>query len=149
MCASAATILATIPGAKVEIAEGSEYMIHNPWTWAAGNAEELEHVAENLRNTEETVRGMYAKRTGQDDAQIKEWMDNETWFTAKQAVEAGFCDELLEAEAQAAACVSGRVMDACNGILPETTEELRKTANVHRKPGNVLIYPTRRRRTWN
>lgn len=124
LCASAATILATIPGAKVEIAEGSEYMIHNPWTWAAGNAEELEHVAENLRNTEETVRGMYAKRTGQDDAQIKEWMDNETWFTAKQAVEAGFCDELLEAEAQAAACVSGRVMDTMRGMYRAIPENI-------------------------
>lgn len=32
MCASAATILASIPDAHVSIAPGSEYMIHNPWT---------------------------------------------------------------------------------------------------------------------
>ena len=32
MCASAATLFATIPDAKVVIAEGSEFMIHNPMT---------------------------------------------------------------------------------------------------------------------
>jgi len=34
LCASAATMIASIPGAHVAIAEGSEYMIHNPWCMA-------------------------------------------------------------------------------------------------------------------
>ena len=108
LCASAATDIATIPGAHVQIAEGSEYMIHNPWCLAMGNANDLEHTVEHLRNIEEMSRGFYAKRTGQSDEQIKEWMDAETWFTAQQAVEYGFADEVLEAPAKAVACASVR-----------------------------------------
>ena len=98
MCASAATDIATLPGAHVAIAEGSEYMIHNPWCYALGNANELEHTIDRLRNIEKMSRGFYMKRTGQAEEQIKEWMDAETWFTADQAVEYGFADEVLEAE---------------------------------------------------
>ena len=98
MCASAATDIATLPGAHVSIAEGSEYMIHNPWCFALGNANELEHTIERLRGIEQMSRGFYVKRTGQTEEQIKEWMDNETWFTAEEAVEYGFADEVLEAE---------------------------------------------------
>ena len=98
MCASAATDIATLPGAHVSIAEGSEYMIHNPWCIALGNANELEHTIERLRGIEQMSRGFYVKRTGQSEEQIKEWMDNETWFTAQEAVEYGFADEVLEAE---------------------------------------------------
>ena len=49
LCASAATIVATLPGAHVEIAEGSEYMIHNPWTVDWGNADQLERTVAHLR----------------------------------------------------------------------------------------------------
>ena len=115
LCASAATILATIPLAHVQIAEGSEFMIHNPWTIAWGFASDLEHEAEHLRSMEKTIRSFYAAKSGQDDEQLKAWMDAETWMTAEEAVERGFCDELLKAEEEnaepAAACVSGTVMD--------------------------------------
>ena len=115
LCASAATILATIPLAHVQIAEGSEFMIHNPWTIAWGFASDLEHEAEHLRSMEKTIRSFYAAKSGQEDEQLKAWMDAETWMTAEEAVERGFCDELLKAEEEnaepAAACVSGTVMD--------------------------------------
>lgn len=112
LCASAATDIATLPGAHVTIAEGSEYMIHNPWCLAIGNANEMEHTIERLRNIEQMSRGFYVKRTGQSEEQIKEWMDAETWFTAEQAVEYGFADELkvTEKESLAAACVTDRTM---------------------------------------
>lgn len=127
LCASAATIIATIPGAHVQIAPGSEYMIHNPWTIDWGNAEQFEHTAQHLRAEEATTRAFYAKKTGQTDEQIKAWMDAETWFTAEDAVKNGFCDELL-AEGDAgtgkiAACVTLRTMSAMKAMysnIPST-----------------------------
>lgn len=128
MCASAATDIATLPGAHVAIAEGSEYMIHNPWCYALGNANELEHTIERLRNIEKMSRGFYMKRTGQAEEQIKDWMDAETWFTADQAVEYGFADEVLEAEAKgetpAAACVTSRVMATMRNLYKAVPEQI-------------------------
>lgn len=129
MCASAATNIATLPGAHVQIAEGSEYMIHNPWTRAAGFASDLEHVAERLRNMEKTSRSFYAAKTGQPEDKIKAWMDEETWFTADEAVEYGFADELLKAETAdaepAAACVSTEIMAYMMGMYKEVPKAIK------------------------
>lgn len=128
MCASAATDIATLPGAHCAICEGSEYMIHNPWCYALGNANELEHTIERLRNIEATSRGFYAKKSGQSEEQIKAWMDEEKWFTAEEAVEYGFCDELLEAEVQgespAAACASAREMAAMLSLYKSVPQQI-------------------------
>lgn len=125
LCASAATLFATIPGAHVVIAEGSEFMIHNPMTITWGNAQEIEKTVDHLRKMEDQFHGMYAAKTGQTEDQIKEWMDATTWFTAKEAVDNGFCDELLASE-KIAACVSKRdmaLMKAIYGGVPEQVAE--------------------------
>lgn len=125
MCASAATDIATLPGAHVTISEGSEYMIHCPWCFAMGNANELEHTIERLRNIEQMSRGFYVSRTGQSEEQIKEWMDAETWFTAEQAVEYGFCDEVESvSETPAAACVTDRAMAIMKGLYKSVPENI-------------------------
>ena len=128
LCASAATILATIPTAHVQISEGSEFMIHNPWTIAWGFAEDLEHEAEHLRNMEKTIRGFYATKSGQEDEQLKAWMDAETWMSAEEATERGFCDELLKAEAEnaepAAACVTSDVMAIMMGMYKDVPKDI-------------------------
>lgn len=130
LCASAATLFATIPGARVVIAAGSEFMIHNPRTVAFGDAREMDKTADHLRKMEIQFSEMYAGRSGQTTDQIRAWMDEETWFTAKEACETGFCDELLETE-QAAACVSPRsmaVMRAMYQHVPDTVTEEKDSA---------------------
>ena len=142
LCASAATILATIPTAHVQIAEGSEFMIHNPWTIAWGFAEDLEHEAEHLRNMEKTIRGFYATKSGQEDEQLKAWMDAETWMSAEEAVERGFCDELLKAETEnaepAAACVGIHAMGVMCGMYREVPKNIGITkAEEQQQPGKT------------
>lgn len=144
MCASAATDIATLPGAHVAIAEGSEYMIHNPWCYALGNANELEHTIERLRNIEKMSRGFYMKRTGQAEEQIKDWMDAETWFTADQAVEYGFADEVLEAEVKgetpAAACVTSRVMATMRNLYKAVPEQIAEKDAEPAAPTTTVSY---------
>ena len=123
LCASAATIIATVPGANVVIAEGSEYMIHNPWTLAYGNASEIEKVADHLHQMEAQFGEMYAAKSGQSEEQIRAWMDSEKWFTAKEAVESGFCDELLETQ-PVAACVTGRDMALMKEMYRDVPEDI-------------------------
>lgn len=128
LCASAATNLATLPGARVEIAAGSEYMIHNPWGGCVGSAEEMEHYAQRLRNIEQMSRSFYTARTGQSEEQVKAWMDAETWFTAEDAAKYGFADEVTgKAETEempAAACVTGRVMAAMRELYQAVPEQI-------------------------
>lgn len=125
MCASAATILASIPDAHVSIAPGSEYMIHNPWTYAEGSAAELEKAAEHLRQLEDTTRGFYVQKTGQAEEQLQRWMDNETWFTAEEAVRYGFADEITaegNSAMPAVACVSQQAMDVMRDLYKQVPD---------------------------
>ena len=128
LCASAATFLASFPGAKVQIGEGAEYMIHNPWGGCFGGAEDMENYAKRLRNIEKTSRDFYAAKTGQSEDQIKKWMDAETWFTAKEAKEYGFADEILTAsetdEMPMVASVSSETLAAMKSLYQAVPEQI-------------------------
>lgn len=115
LCASAATLFATIPNAHVVIAEGSELMIHNPMTITWGNADEIMKTVDHLHKMEDQFHQMYSAKTGESEERIKDWMDAETWFTAKEACEYGFCDELLASE-PVAACVTAREMGVMKAL---------------------------------
>ena len=94
--ASAATSLACACDRVVATA-GSKYMIHNTWTLAIGNADDLEKTVALLRNCDNSMYDRYVGRTGQPRDQIVEWCNQETWFNADAALAAGFIDEVLPA----------------------------------------------------
>lgn len=91
---SAASFLA-MAGSEIRIGEGGMFMIHNARMMAFGEAEDLERGAMLLRTTNQTILQKYVDRTGLDAKKVKDWMDAETWFTGKEAVDAGFCDKIV------------------------------------------------------
>lgn len=100
LAASAASYVAT-SAAEVEMSPGSFLMIHNAWTFAYGNADNLLAIAAVLEKIDASLVEDYAKQTGQTAEQIKAWMAAETWFTAEEAVDNGFADRVTdEASAQ-------------------------------------------------
>lgn len=98
LAASAATYITTA-AKSVEIAAGSFYMIHNAWTFAYGNKEDLRQTAELLDKIDQTIVADYVKKTGATAEDVSAWMRDETWFTAEEAIEHGFADTLFEASA--------------------------------------------------
>lgn len=94
--ASAATVVAAAADETI-MASGAMYMIHKAWTIAFGNTDDMLHIAELLEKTDATLAEAYAARTGKSIETVKEWMAAETWFSAAEAVEAGFADSVAEA----------------------------------------------------
>lgn len=97
LCASAATYIALACG-KVLMGEGSLFMIHNAWTMAWGDKNDLTKTATLLNKIDGTLANSYAKKTGKDAADIAALMDAETWFNAQEAVDYGFVDEVSSTE---------------------------------------------------
>jgi len=89
LAASAATDVACACDDTV-IAQGAMYMIHQARTFAWGNAEDLTATVELLRKVDTQLADTYVTASGQERAQIEEWMKAETWFTAEEAVSNGF-----------------------------------------------------------
>ena len=94
LAASAATYFA-LSASKVQITEGSLFMVHNSWTWAFGNKHDLRTTAELLDKVDGTIAADYARKTSASAEQIAAWMDAETWFTAQEALDNKFIDTLL------------------------------------------------------
>ena len=132
-CCSAATLIACMPGAKVRMAHGGEYMIHCCSAYVFGNADSLSKVINNMVRTDRDMAGIYAERTGKEAEDCLALMRDETWYSAEEAIEAGFVDEIItgaEDEVPLVACAADEetmaLMRACYAHAPE--REIRGSA---------------------
>jgi len=125
LCASAATLIPCLPGARVTMGKGSEYMIHCPRTWAHGTAEDITRTADRLRGLEGQFAGIYAGRTGKSQDEMLAMMKEETWMGAEKAMEMGFVDEITGEEPICARASREQMalMKALYKKMPDTIRE--------------------------
>jgi ATP-dependent Clp protease protease subunit len=95
IAASAATIV-SMAANQTHMLRGSRYMIHNASTIAIGTRHDFKAVYDLLTGVDGELAAEYAKYSGQTEAQAAAWMDAETWFTADQALESGFVQQVLD-----------------------------------------------------
>ena len=98
MAASAASIIA-MAGDTVEIGSASFLMIHNCWVLAIGNRHDMRATADFLEPFDGAMVEVYAARSSQEATAIAAWMDAETYMSGSTAIERGFADALLAADA--------------------------------------------------
>lgn len=91
---------------KIVMPVNAMLMIHNCTTIAVGNKKELRKMADDMDKIDESILATYVAKTGKEEKEISKLMDAETWFTAAEAVEMGFADE-LQAEKKLAASIDG------------------------------------------
>ena len=94
MAASAASVIA-MAGTKVCMSPTSMMMIHNPFTMAMGDTEEMRKAIQLLDEVKESIINAYQIKTGLSRDELSKLMDGETWMNALKAKELGFCDEVL------------------------------------------------------
>ncbi len=97
MAASAASIV-YLAGSKREVASSAFLMIHNCWTFLAGNRHYLRDVADDMEEFDAAMADLYAETSGQPVKDMAELMDDETFIRGKRAVELGLATGLLSAD---------------------------------------------------
>ena len=112
IAASIASVIA-MAGSKVCMADNALLMVHNPWSWTVGNAEEMRKTADVLDTMRGQIVATYKWHSPEDDAAIIALMDAETWMNAAQAKERGFVTDVV-AGLQAAASISPRGFASLN-----------------------------------
>tara|TARA_B100000965_G_scaffold171289_1_gene143026 strand:+ start:10692 stop:11864 length:1173 start_codon:yes stop_codon:yes gene_type:complete len=96
-----------LAGDVVSMAKGSYFMIHQPWAAIGGEAEDLRQTAGLLDKMKAELVQTYLQKISENgklidgseektQKQIEKWVENETWFTASEAYEAGFIDKVTE-----------------------------------------------------
>ena len=112
MTASAATILC-MKAKSVKIARGSMMLIHNSSqmldVWTSANKEKIDeiikafqHEREQLDTIDKCLADIYAMKNGKSIDENLEMMSKEKWLTAKDALDFGLVDSILDDDEEAA-----------------------------------------------
>ncbi|MCF9017349.1 head maturation protease, ClpP-related [Pseudomonas viridiflava] len=133
--AASAGSVAACGAHRMVMASNAMLMIHNPWTFTAGDAEDLRKVADVLDQTLEAIIAAYkAKSPDIDEAELRRMVNAETWLTAQEALALGLADEIgsgVEVKAclgQGAAMQRYRqtpkaLLDQLNAVEPEPDQD--------------------------
>lgn len=94
-CFSAGSV-AVCGAHKVRMADNAMFMIHNPWTFMAGDSDELRKMADMMDKAFEGIVASYQHRAlNIDDAELRRMINDTTWLTASEAMTHGFVDEVF------------------------------------------------------
>ena len=106
LAASIATVV-LMAGDTVQMSESGTIMIHDAWTFEAGDSETLKKTAETLDKMSEIIANIYTNQIekagkllndNRDDTKemIRQLMKNETWLDANEALEIGLIDKIVK-----------------------------------------------------
>lgn len=110
-CYSSASVVAS-GASRVTMADNALFMIHNPWTYAAGDSEELRKVADIMDQALEGIVASYQHRPLTiDDAELRRLIAAETWLTAVEAQTMGFVDEVTAGSGIKASLGHNRILN--------------------------------------
>ena len=140
LAASAASFVA-MAADEVIMPENSYLMIHNAWSYAGGDKNELRKMADTLEQMDETISNIYAEKTGKEKEEILKMMDEETWINGKEALEIGFADK-NEEEKKIAANIGSFFMSKFKNIPNDLNiiedEKEGKNTDEHREEPEIL-----------
>ncbi|WP_420959218.1 ClpP-like prohead protease/major capsid protein fusion protein [Enterobacter asburiae] len=106
LAASMASVIAMV-GNPVIMPENTMMMIHKPWGFAGGDADDMRDYADLLDKVESVLIPAYAQKTGKSLEEIAAMLEDETWMNGNECVELGFADQVTPS-LQAMACIHSK-----------------------------------------
>lgn len=95
-CSAASVIF--LAGSKRIMPKSSLLMIHNAWTMAYGDSNEMRKTAEMLEKVTLPSIEIYKQSSNLTENEIKKMLDEETWISADEALAYGFATQVTEDE---------------------------------------------------
>lgn len=83
---------------KVISPKSAIWMMHQAWSFAQGNADDMENAAKMLREHNEALIDIYVAETGKTRDEWEQWMKDETWVRGSKAIDYGLADETDDEE---------------------------------------------------
>lgn len=147
MAASMATVIA-MAADRIVMAANATWMIHHPAMMAVGGKREMDSASKRLDIMTAAMIAAYMRHARADEAQIRTWMDDETWMSAEEAVAAGFAHAVGPASSMAASVdlskfdrIPGRIaaiIAAPPAITPKAQEPIMADEPAIETPANVV-----------
>lgn len=81
---------------EINISKAAHVMIHKVSAFSVGgDSDSIQRTLNRVTASEKAIAELYASRTGIATDEILKMMFEETWFTADEAVEKGFADQVI------------------------------------------------------
>lgn len=106
LAASMASVIAMV-GNPVIMPENTMMMIHKPWGFAGGDANDMRDYADLLDKVESVLIPAYAQKTGKTTEEIAALLEDETWMDGAECLALGFADQVTPS-LQAMACIHSK-----------------------------------------
>lgn len=136
LAASAASYIAMV-GKKVTMGEGAMFMIHNPWSFAIGDANDMRKTAATLDKVRDSMLSGYMRRYKGTKDELLASLDAETWMTAEEAKAQGMCDEITTADDQTKAKAAAVSASFDLSLFKNTPEKLKPRSENNETDGAV------------
>jgi ATP-dependent Clp protease protease subunit len=142
--ASIATVI-LLAADKVRLNKDAFFMIHNAWTWGAGDADELRKEADILEKISAQIGEVYLSQIEKNNKlidgdlkktrkSIKNMMKNETWLTADEALNLGLIDEIADNDATLKPLTEDQINNLVNKYGASAPKSFLNMANIEDKP---------------
>lgn len=95
-CSIAAVIF--MAGDERIMNKASLLMVHNAWTYTAGNAAELRKQADDLEVINQSTMEAFKAHVNISDDELKALLDAESWLSPQEALEKGFATSIKAVE---------------------------------------------------
>lgn len=94
---SAASIIA-MAADELIMNTGSMLMVHEAWLYTAGSKSELQKTIQTLEKLDASLLEIYMTKAQVTREEMEQFVKNETWLTAEEAVAIGFATDVKEIE---------------------------------------------------
>lgn len=125
---------------ELKIDANAFLMVHNPWTVAMGNANDMRKEADVLDNLRDALLAIYRTKFDASDEVIKKMLDDETWILGEQAQMFNLKCEVIPTQEPLRAAAFAKNMPkflntpkALEEIIMEKEQEMKKQANDEQK----------------
>jgi ATP-dependent Clp protease protease subunit len=136
-CSAASVVF--MAGDERIMSASSLLMIHNAWMWAVGDPDELRKQADDLEIINEASNNAYLEHVNISKDKLQEMLDKETWLTATEALEMGFCTAVVnDPAAKKAANQSARAKIVQMILENRDAERQAKTSELVRPALEIL-----------
>lgn len=105
LAASIASVIA-MAGDRIIVPKSAQLMIHKPWGYTMGNADDFLKMAEALENCQKSITAIYMEKVRKNvtEEEMTEKINDETWMTGEKAAE--IFEIEVEEQGEIAACTS-------------------------------------------
>ena len=96
IAASGGSLIA-MAGDEIIMPKDAQLMIHNPWTIAAGNADDFRKLADEMDKANTSIQETYLTHFNDSREKLGELLAAESWLTAEEALAYGLATSVTDA----------------------------------------------------